>query len=1266
MPHLSIRALGPLQVRVDGESVSGFASDKVRALLAYLSLAPDRPHRREALAGLLWPEFPERSARSSLRNALANLRRVIRDSSASPPFLHTTHQTIQFNGQSDYWLDADTFESLVATVPPMSEVLEQAVSLVRGSFLEGFTLADAAPFEEWLLLRREQLGRQMVEALDSLAAIYEARGAYEQALAHTRRRVELEPWQEDGQRQLMRLLVGTGRRAQALAHYEAYRRALAEELSVEPAPETTRLYELIRNGELELPTLAPAQVRDPEPPPRPPGFLGQEADAVEPPVFVARERELARLKAHLDQAFVGHGHAVFVTGGPGRGKTALLAELGRRAMEANPDLLVAWGNCNAYSGLGDPYLPFRDVMAMLTGDVEARWLAGAVSTTQARRLWNALPLAIQSLLHHGPHVTGPLVAGQALLSRAALWCATAAAGPHSAAWLHRLRRRVEQRGADPEGTEQSHLFQQVTNLLRNLAETHPLLLVLDDLQWADSASISLLFHLGRRLEGARILIAGAYRAEEVALGRRGKRHPLDKVLGEFKRTFGDVWLDLADVDEVERRRFVDALLETEPNRFGDGFRRLLTARAGGHPLFTVELLRAMQARGELIQDSTGFWTEGPVLDWETLPVRVEGAIEARIGRLEPELRECLSVASVEGEDFAVQVVAQVQGMEEGVLLRRLAQDLARRHRLVMEQAEVQIGPRRFSRFKFSHALVQNYLYQQLSRGERRLLHGRVAAALESCYGERVDEFAVQLAHHHNRAGNDGRALFYFTRAAENAHRVYANDEAYTHYARAIEAAKRVSVDAASVIRLYLGRGLVCQTLGDFEGALADYESALQLAGGTGERAVEHLEWRALLDLGRLWGSRDYSRAHDYFQRALDLAHRMGDPAVLAGSLNWMGNWHANAEDPLTAVAYHQEALEIVEELGDRRDLANTLDLLGLAHLLGGDLTASVRTYDRAIALFRELDNRPRLVSGLIARAVVVSLLVLLASVPAITSPDAPRDFEEAIRIAREIDSAPDEAWAHWALGLLHTVQGRFGRAMEVIQSGLRIACEIGHREWEVGNRLALGVLYAELLAPERARRQLERALTLARELRSQYWIHHVTGALAGAYYLLDDLTKAQTCLETVLSAETPMDTMGKRYCWTRRAELALCQGEPALALDIVERLITSAPGMSPGSVITFLWKLKGEALTALGHTEEAHTLLQAAAENAQATGERFLLWRIHTSMGRLYRAMDRQSEAEEQLSTARKLVDELADTLPDEELRNSFLQRAHDSLSSSP
>ena len=167
--------------------------------------------------------------------------------------------------------------------------------------------------------------------------------------------------------------------------------------------------------------------------------------------------------------------------------------------------------------------------------------------------------------------------------------------------------------------------------------------------------------------------------------------------------------------------------------------------------------------------------------------------------------------------------------------------------------------------------------------------------------------------------------------------------------------------------------------------------------------------------------------------------------------------------------------------------------------------------------------------------------------------------------------------------------------------------------------------------------------------------------------MLDDQKSAQACLESVISPQTPMDTLGRRYCWARWAELALLQGDPALALDVTERLIASAPGMLPGSVITFLWKLKAEALAANRCTENArlenaHSLLHAAIENAQANGERFLLWRVHASLGRLYRSMGKQEAAEKEFSAARTLVDEMADTVTDEMLKEKFRQGAYSIL----
>jgi adenylate cyclase len=520
--------------------------------------------------------------------------------------------------------------------------------------------------------------------------------------------------------------------------------------------------------------------------PRQPAFLtGAEEGMVERPAFVAREHELAWLGHRLDAALAGQGGVVFVTGGPGRGKTALLDVFARQAMDKHDELLVASGNCNAYSGVGDPYLPFREVLDMLSGDVEAPWVSGAISRDHALRLWGALPLAVQALLDHGPHVVPSLLPGPALLSRAV------AVAPPGAPWLQRLTERVERQAAHSDGMEQSHLFQQVTNLLRTLAEAHPLLLILDDLQWIDAASAGLLFHLGRRLEGHRILVVGTYRPEEVALGRAGERHPLEAVLAEFKRAFGDVWLDLAEVPEPEGRHFVDALLETEPHCLGESFRRALFAHTAGHPLFTVELLRTMQERGDLVQDEGGRWVEGPALDWETLPARVEGVIEARIGRLEPELREILSVASVEGEEFTAQVVARVQGLGERQALQRLSRELEARHRLVREGSALRLGRQRLSRYRFAHTLFQQYLCNHLGDGERALLHGEVAAVLESLYEdhpEGVAAIAPQLARHFAEAGDDGRAVAYLILSGDGALAGYANREAEAYYRRALDLA----------------------------------------------------------------------------------------------------------------------------------------------------------------------------------------------------------------------------------------------------------------------------------------------------------------------------------------------------------------------------------------------------------------------------------------------------------------------------------------------
>ena len=292
MPRLTLSLLGPLEATLDVGYVCKFESAKVRALLAYLAVEADRPHSWDELAALLWPDRPDASARMNLRRVLASLRKTIGDRGSDSSFLLVTRDTIQFNNNSDHWLDVRRFEECVgfqgheepATLRPTpAALLEEAVTLYRGNFLEGFSLKGCLGFDDWSLLVRERLHRQALVALSGLADHYEKSGEIQRALEAARRRVELEPWQEQAHRQLMRQLALGGQRGEALAQYEKCRRILRDELGVEPERATRTLYDLIRDGEA-LPSARPS------PPNNLPASLTP---------FVGREEEVTAIVGRL-------------------------------------------------------------------------------------------------------------------------------------------------------------------------------------------------------------------------------------------------------------------------------------------------------------------------------------------------------------------------------------------------------------------------------------------------------------------------------------------------------------------------------------------------------------------------------------------------------------------------------------------------------------------------------------------------------------------------------------------------------------------------------------------------------------------------------------------------------------------------------------------------------------------------------------------------------------------------------------------------------
>ena len=286
MVAFKLSLFGPFQAQLHSHLITHFESDKVRALLAYLAVEAGHTHRREALAGLLWPDRPDQVALTNLRHALSSLRKSIEDQQATPPFVLISPGMIRFNPESDFWLDVAEFDRLTAgcqtqatTNLQVIERLQHAVALYCGDFLEGFSLRDSSFFEEWILIQREHYRQAAVQALATLAGFYEQCGDWVLALIYARRQVELDHLDEAAHRQIMRLLALSGQRSAALRQFEICRLRLLEELEVKPARETVGLYERIKDGDR-------LQAERWKAPPRP------TTDQLPAP-FVAREREFA-------------------------------------------------------------------------------------------------------------------------------------------------------------------------------------------------------------------------------------------------------------------------------------------------------------------------------------------------------------------------------------------------------------------------------------------------------------------------------------------------------------------------------------------------------------------------------------------------------------------------------------------------------------------------------------------------------------------------------------------------------------------------------------------------------------------------------------------------------------------------------------------------------------------------------------------------------------------------------------------------------------
>jgi len=797
---------------------------------------------------------------------------------------------------------------------------------------------------------------------------------------------------------------------------------------------------------------------------------------------------------------------------------------------------------------------------------------------------------------------------------------------------------------DPE-SEKRRLFEALARFTAHLAGANPLLLILEDLHWSDEASLDVLRAFMHRVANRPILLIATYRSDE-------QPAQLARFLAQVNRERVAEQLVLAPLTRAQAAEMTQLLLKLE-RRPGDELLDRVMRLTEGNPFFVEEVLKTLSETGET-PGSLGTWTRQFASD---LPVSlaVNDAVQRRMYGLPTETCQVLRLAAALGQRVSFELLRQISAQDEPDMLRAIKELLAAQ--LLVEESADQ--------FAFRHELTRDAVYRDTLLRERQGLHKQIAETLERYWGPASGLHAAELAFHFDQAAVWDKALTYAQRAGEQAQRLYAPREALAHFSRALAAAERLHLTPAASIPT--GRAHALELLGEFDHARADYETALELARRAQDRPGE---WATLIDLGFLWQSRDWVRAGEYFERAHDLARSLEDTALIAQSLNRIGNWQTNRAQPRAALASHQQALALFKVMNDRLGMARTLGLMGFDSYVLGEVVQGAAYFEEAVPILRELDDRQGLVNALVNLSLSPRFdtevmgemdLYQRASLS-----------ETAAEIARGCDYRKGEADALSKTALCLCRAGDYGRGLNLLGRASAIAEEIEHRELVTTLHLSWGIeLYPGLLAFAQAHEHLAAALAAAHELGSIALTLIVTARLASVCILHNDVAAARELLDAVLPADLPDGaemTSLQRGCWTARAELELAQDHPGRALEIIEWLLASTANLAEfgPQAVPRLSRLRGQALAALGQGEAAIAELQGALAVAAAQGQRPQVWQLQADLGKAYRALGRREAAEQAFASARTIIQQLAGTVPDAALRDHFLEHALAALPAPP